>query len=100
MLYHYDGIIVPGINNSITYINRSTMLLNTIKGVSFKDTKQVIYGKLGLNYNDVEIVITCKCLVEKHHYFSILITYDVDFENMIELFVQNKTNMIELYANR
>ena len=24
----------------------------------------------------------------------------MDFENMIELFVQNKTNMIELYANR
>jgi hypothetical protein len=28
------------------------------RGMSFKDTKQVIYGRLGLNHNDVKIDIT------------------------------------------
>jgi hypothetical protein len=66
MLCHYDGIIVLNTNSSITYINGSTIFLNGTRNMSFKDTKQVIYERLGLNYNNVEIVITCKCLVEKH----------------------------------
>jgi hypothetical protein len=99
MLCHYDGIIVLNTNSSITYINGSTIFLNGTRNMSFKDTKQVIYERLGLNYNDVEIVITCKCLVEKHQYFSVPITYDVDFENMMELFVQSGTNIIELYMS-
>ena len=28
------------------------------RGISFKDTKQVIYERLGLNHNDVKIDIT------------------------------------------
>jgi hypothetical protein len=63
MLCHYDVTIVPGTNNSITYIGRSIVLLNGIGGMSFEDTKKIIRGRLELNYNDVEIDITLKCLV-------------------------------------
>jgi len=75
------------------------MFLNVTRGMSFKNTKQVIYGRPGLNYNDAEIAITCKCLVEKNQYFSIPIACDVNFKNVRELFVQSETNMIELYVS-
>ena len=66
MLCHYDVTIVHGTNNSITYIGRSIVLLNGIGGMSFEDTKKVIRGRLELNYNDVEINITWRCLIQEH----------------------------------
>jgi len=58
MLCHYDGTVVPDTNNNITYIGRSTVFLNVTRSMSFKDTKNVICGRLELNYNDVGIDIT------------------------------------------
>jgi len=99
MLCHYSSTIVHDTNNSITYICRNTVFLNDIKGMSFDDTKKVICGRLELNYNDTEIDITWRCLVGEHQYFSIPIACDVDFRNMMEMFVQGRTNMIELYMS-
>ena len=58
MLCYYGGTIIPCMNNSITYIDKSTEFLNATKSVPFKDTKQIICGRLELNYNDIEIDIT------------------------------------------
>ena len=99
MLCHYDGTIILDTNNSITYIDKSTVFLNGIRGMPFEDTKKVTYRTLELNYNDIEIDITWMCLIMKHHYFSIPITCDGDFRNMMEMFVQSGTNMMELYMN-
>ena len=99
MLCHYSSTIVHDTNNSITYIYRSIVFLNDIKGMSFDDTKKVICGRLELNYNDTEIDITWRCLVEEHQYLSISIACDVDFRNMMEMSVQGRTNMIELYMS-
>jgi hypothetical protein len=99
MLCHYDVTIVPGTNNSITYIGRSIVLLNGIGGMSFEDTKKIIRGRLELNYNDVEIDITLKCLVREHQYFLIPIACDVDFRNIMKMFVQSRTNIMELHVS-
>jgi hypothetical protein len=58
-----------------------------------------LHMKLELNYNDVEIDITWMCLIMEHHYFFIPIACDVNFRNMMEMFVQSGTNMMELYMN-
>jgi len=58
MLCHYDDTVVPDTNNNITYIGRSIMFLNGTRSMLFKDTKNVICGRLELNYNDVGIDIT------------------------------------------
>jgi hypothetical protein len=99
MLCHYDVTIVPDMNNSITYIGRSIILLNGTRGMSFEDIEKVICGKLELNYNDIEIDITLKCLVGEHQYFPIPIACDVDFRNIMKMFVQSRTNMMELYVS-
>ena len=65
-LRHYNGTIVPDINNNIIYISRSSVFLNDIRGMSFKDTKNVICGRLELNYDDIEIYITQGYIVEEH----------------------------------
>ena len=83
MLYHYDGIIVHSINNNIIYIGESIVFMNCTRGMSFENTKKVICERLELNYNDVEIYITLRCLVGEHQYFPISITCDVDFKNMM-----------------
>jgi len=75
------------------------MFLNATKSMSFKNTKNIICGRLELNYNDVEIYITWRCFVGKHQYFPILIACDVDFRNMMEMPVQSGTNMMELYVS-
>jgi len=93
------GSIIPYMNNIITYISRSTMFLNGTRSMSFKNTKKVICERLELNYNDVEIYITWRCFVGKHQYFPILIAYNVDFKNMMEMPVQSGTNMMELYVS-
>jgi hypothetical protein len=66
MLYNYDDTIFSDMNNDITYTDRSIVFLNAAKGMSLEDTKKVTYRRLGLSYNDVEINITWRCLVEKH----------------------------------
>jgi hypothetical protein len=95
MLCNYNGTIVPDMNNNITYADGSIVFLNAVKDMSLEDTKKVTYRRLGLGYNDVEINITWRCLVGKHRYFLILIACEVDFRNMMELFVQSGTNMME-----
>jgi len=95
MLCNYNGTIVPDMNNNITYADGSIVFLNAVKDMSLEDTKKVTYRRLGLGYNDVEINITWRCLVGKHQYFLILIACEVDFRNMMELFVQSGTNMME-----
>jgi hypothetical protein len=75
------------------------MFLNATRSMSFKNTKNIICGRLELNYNDVEIYITWRCFVGKHQYFPILIACDVDFRNMMEMPVQSGTNMMELYVS-
>ena len=99
MLCHCDSIIVLDSNNSITYIGRNIVFLNGTSGVSFEDTKKNISGRLEFNYNDVEIDITRRCLVEEQQYFSIPISCDVGFRNMMEKFFQNRTKMMELYVS-
>ena len=99
MLCHCDSIIVLDSNNSITYIGRNIMFLNGTSGVSFEDTKKNISGRLEFNYNDVEIDITRRCLVEEQQYFSIPISCDVGFRNMMKKFFQNRTKMMELYVS-
>jgi hypothetical protein len=49
-----------------------------------------------MNYNDVEIYITWRCLVKEHQYFPILITCDVNFKNIMKLYRQSGMNMMEL----
>ena len=53
MLRCYSNTIIHDMNNSITYIDRSTIFLNATRDMSFEDTEQVIYGRLEFNYNDV-----------------------------------------------
>lgn len=67
--------------------------------MSFKDTKRVIRGRLELNYNDVKIDITRRFLVGEHQYFFIPIVCDVDFRNMIEMFIQGGTNITKLHVS-
>ena len=40
-----------------------TVFFNATRGLSFEDTKKIICGRLGLNYNDIEIDITWRSLV-------------------------------------
>jgi len=82
ILRHYSDTIIPDMNNNITYISRNGVFLNGTRGMSFKDIKKVIYGRLELNYNDIEIDITQTYLVGEHQYFSIPIAFDVDFKNV------------------
>jgi hypothetical protein len=65
-------------NNNITYISRSSVFLNGTRGMSFKDTKKIICGRLELNYNDIKIDITLTYLVGEHQYFPIPIACNVD----------------------
>jgi len=83
MLCHYGGTIILDTNNSIIYIGGSTVFLNGIRGMSFKDAKKIICERLELNYNDVKIDITWRCLIREHQYFLIPIACDVDFRNMM-----------------
>jgi hypothetical protein len=46
ILCHYDGIIVPNMNNSITYNDGSIVLLNTTRDMSFTNIIYVIYKYL------------------------------------------------------
>ena len=48
---HYDGTTILDTDNNVTYIDESTVFLNATRDMSFKDTKKVICGRLGLNYN-------------------------------------------------
>jgi len=82
ILCHYGDNIIPDMNNNITYISRSSVFLNGTRGMSFKDTKKIICGRLELNYNDIKIDITLTYLVGEHQYFPIPIAFDVDFKNV------------------
>jgi hypothetical protein len=53
-------------NNNITCIRENILFLNGTRGISFEDTKKIIRGRLELNYNDVKIDITWRCLVREH----------------------------------
>jgi len=66
MLCHYSDIIVHDMNNNITCIRENILFLNGTRGISFEDTKKIIRGRLELNYNDVKIDITWRCLVREH----------------------------------
>jgi uncharacterized protein YlbG (UPF0298 family) len=77
LLCHYNGTIVPYMNNSIIYIDERNVFLNAtrgmsfkytknVRGMSFKYTKNVICERLGMNYNEVEINITWRCLVGEY----------------------------------
>jgi hypothetical protein len=66
LLCHYDGTIVPYMNNSIIYIDERNVFLNANRGMSFEYTKNVICERLRMNYNEVEINITWRCLVGKY----------------------------------
>jgi hypothetical protein len=70
-----------------------------LEACHLKIPKKLYVADLGLNCNDVEIDITWRSLVEEHQYFLIPIASDANFRNVMELFVQNKTNMIELYVS-
>jgi hypothetical protein len=77
MLCHYSDTIVHDTNNNITCIKGNTVFLNGTRGILFEDTKKIICGRLELNYNDVKIDITWRCLVREHQYFFIPIVCDV-----------------------
>jgi hypothetical protein len=70
------------------------MLLNTNLGMSHTYIKQVICHGLGWNHNDIEIDITWRCHVEEHQYYLILISCEVSFRTIIDLFVQSGSNII------
>jgi hypothetical protein len=70
-----------------------------LEACHLKIPKKIICERLELNYNDVEIDITWKYLVGEHQYFPIRIACDVDFRNMMKMFVQSGTNMMELYVS-
>jgi hypothetical protein len=70
-----------------------------LEACHLKIQKKKLCERLELNYNDIEINITWKCLVEEHQYFPIRISCDVDFRNMMEMFVQSGTNMMKLYVS-
>lgn len=59
-------------------------MLNAIRGMPLVDIKQVTYGELRLNYNDIKVDITWRCLVREHQYFLVPIACDVSFGTMIE----------------
>jgi len=61
------------------------VFLNDTSDVSFEDTKNIICGRVELNYNDVEIDIILRCLVGEYQYFFIPIICEVDFKNMMEM---------------
>jgi hypothetical protein len=63
------------------------MLLNTNLGMSHTYIRQVIRHGLGWNHNDVEIDITWRCHVEEHQYYLRLISCEVSFKTIIDLFV-------------
>jgi len=45
MLYHYGCIVIPDVNNNITYNGRSNVLLNANLGMSLEDIKKKLYVK-------------------------------------------------------
>jgi len=99
ILCHYGGTIVLDTNNSITYIGRWTVFLNDTISMSFEDIIKVICGRLELNYNDIKIDITWRCLIQEHQYFLISIVCDVDFRNMMKMFIQSEMNMMKFFVS-
>jgi hypothetical protein len=99
ILCYYSGtmfLIRIIISLILTEVLCSWMLLKTCH---LKISKNIIYGILVLDYNDVEIDITWRCLVGEHQYFPTPIICDVDFRNIMELFIQSETNITELYVS-
>ena len=63
---HYNGIIVLNVNSSITYNNKSSLLLYGNLCVSYAKIKETISHGLGWNYNDIDVEIIWRCQIEEH----------------------------------
>ena len=63
---HYSDIIVLNVNSSITYNNKSSLLLYDNLGMSQAKIKETICHGLGWNYNDIDVEIIWRCQIEEH----------------------------------
>jgi hypothetical protein len=66
MLYHYSGTIDSNMSSSITYNNKSSLLLNGNLSMSYAEMKEIIFHGLEWNYNDVDVEITWRCQIGEH----------------------------------
>jgi hypothetical protein len=63
---HYSDIIVLNVNSSITYNNKSSLLLYDNLGMSYAKIKKTICHGLRWNYNDIDVEIIWRCQIEEH----------------------------------
>jgi len=66
MLYNYSGTIDSNMSSSITYNNKSSLLLNGNLSMSYAEMKEIIFHGLEWNYNDVDVEITWRCQIGEH----------------------------------
>jgi hypothetical protein len=66
MLYHYSGTIDSNMSSSITYNNKSSLLLNGNLSMSYAEMKEIIFHGLEWNYNDVDVEITWRCQIGEY----------------------------------
>ena len=60
MLGHYNDNIVPKVNSSITCNNMISLLLTDNLDMLYVELKETICHRLGWNYNDIDVKITCR----------------------------------------
>jgi hypothetical protein len=58
ILCHYSGTIDSNVSSSITYNNKSNLLLNDNLSMPYAEMKETIYHGLDWNYNDIDVKIT------------------------------------------
>jgi hypothetical protein len=99
MLCHCGGNIVPKMNSSVTYNDRSSLLLTGNLGMSYVEMKEIICHELGWNYNDIDVEITWRCQIGEQQYYLVLIVCDDSFKTIIDSFIQNDLNIMILYVS-
>jgi hypothetical protein len=93
------GYIVPKVNISITYNDRSNLLLTGDLGMSYIEMKKIICHELGWNYNDIDVKMTWRCQISEQQYYLVLIVCDDSFKAIIDSFIQNGLNIMILYVS-
>jgi hypothetical protein len=85
-LCHYNCTIISNVNSNIIYNDESNVLLTINLGMLSIEIKQIICYRLEWNYNNIEVDITLRCQLRKHHYYHVLIVYDDNFKIMMDFF--------------
>lgn len=98
LLCHYNSTIIDNDNNS-TNIEGSNVISNVELDISQPELKEVMYGRIEWNYN--EINITWRTQTREHliFYITMPISCNINLKSMIGLATKYGLRYVELYLN-